>query len=444
GTANSHLKIRSPIAGHVINKYVLEGQYVDEGTPLYDIADLSTVWIQAEVYEDDMPFLPLDQSPSGVNDDVSVVATTRAFPNEPFRGKLAFVHPHVNEATRTVTVRCQLPNPDHKLRPGMTATVSIHVPARSLQRLVASTAGRNSASLSQAGVLAVPASAVIDTGSQTIVYRQTLPGVFEGVKVELGPKMSGPGDVVFYPLLSGLHPGDQLVTSGSFLVDAETRLNPAAGSIYFGGSGGSKSGPSSVTVRPSTPDDVDAKIAAALARLSPADRREAEAQKFCPVLKGSRLGAMGVPVKLVIDGRTVFVCCPSCRDDAIENAAETLAKVAALQGQSAASKPPAKALPTAKALPPSAGDAREAKIKASLASLPPHDRKLATAQRFCAVLETSRLGAMGPPVKLVLDGQSVFVCCEGCREEALENPQATLAKLKRRQQAAAGSAGKPQ
>lgn len=440
GTANSHLKIRSPIGGHVINKYVREGQYVDEGTPLYDIADLSTVWIQAQIYEDDMPFLPLDPPRESVGDQVSVVATTRAFPNEPFRGKLAFVYPHVDEATRTVTVRCQLPNPDHKLRPGMTATVGIHVPARSLQQLAANKTGGagGHASLSQAGVLAVPESAVIDTGSQTIVYRQTLPGVFEGVKVELGPKMSGPGDVIFYPLLAGLQPGDELVTSGSFLVDAETRLNPAAGSIYFGSSGGSKSGQSNVTVRPSTPDDADAKIAASLAKLPDADRREAEAQKFCPVLKGSRLGAMGVPVKLVIDGHSVFVCCPSCRDDATENPAETLAKVAALKGQSAAPKVPSGARP------PSANDKREAKIQAALARLPEADRRLATAQRFCAVLETSRLGSMGPPVKLVIDGQSVFLCCDGCREQALENPRATLAKLKRRQQDSAGSTGKPQ
>ena len=62
GKANTHLKIRSPISGHVIKKYIREGQYVDEGMPLYEIVDLSTVWIQAQVYEDDMSFLPLDQS----------------------------------------------------------------------------------------------------------------------------------------------------------------------------------------------------------------------------------------------------------------------------------------------------------------------------------------------------------------------------------------------
>jgi hypothetical protein len=220
------------------------------------------------------------------------------------------------------------------------------------------------------------------------------------------------------------------VTSGSFLVDAETRLNPAAGSIYFGGSGGGKSGQSSVTtVRPSTPEDPDAKITASLAALSDADRRDVEAQKFCPILQSNKLGSMGPPVKLSIEGQSVFLCCDGCKDSATENPAATLAKVAALKG-----KKPVEAAPSAKpstAPDPAAMDKKEAKIQAALAKLPEADRKLAETQKFCPVLETSRLGSMGIPIKLMLDGQLVFICCEGCREEALANPQATLAKVKR-------------
>ncbi len=135
GKANTHLKIRSPITGHVIKKYVREGQYVEEGSPLYDIADLSTVWIQAQVYEDDLEFLPIDQSHKQALDDgdrLPVVATTRGFADEPFYGTLAFVYPHVDEATRTVSVRFELKNPGHKLRPGSTATVTIKVPPQKL------------------------------------------------------------------------------------------------------------------------------------------------------------------------------------------------------------------------------------------------------------------------------------------------------------------------
>ena len=113
--------------------------------------------------------------------------------------------------------------------------------------------------LAEGRVLAVPETSVIDTGSQRIVYRQASPGVFEGVRVELGPRMSDTAGALYYPVLGGLSAGEVVVTCGSFLVDAETRLNPAAGSIYFGGSGGSQSGSSTVTtVRPSTPEDPDA------------------------------------------------------------------------------------------------------------------------------------------------------------------------------------------
>ena len=338
GKANTHLKIRSPIAGHVIEKYVVEGQYVDEGSPLYDLADLSSVWIQAQVYEDDFPFLPQAQAhkplPAESRDGMMVTATSRAFPNEPFLGTLAFIYPHVDEATRTVTIRCELKNPDHKLRPGTTATVTLEVPPRDLEMLQKSVADdpQRSENLDQGLVLAVPESAVIDTGSQRIVYRESAPNVFEGVKVELGPRMIGPDDAMFYPVLAGLAQGERVVAAGSFLVDAETRLNPAAGSIYFGGSGGSKSGGSSVTtVRPSTPEDPDAKLAASLAGLSADDRKLAEAQRFCAVENENLLGSMGKPVKLVIEGQAVFLCCAGCEDGAKADPKQTLAKVKELK-----------------------------------------------------------------------------------------------------------------
>jgi Cu(I)/Ag(I) efflux system membrane fusion protein len=439
GKANTHLKIRSPISGHVIEKYVVEGQYVGEGSPLYDVADLSTVWIQAQVYEDDFPFLPQAQShkplPAESRDGMMVTATSRAFPNEPFLGTLSFIYPHVDEATRTVTIRCELKNPEHKLRPGTTATVTLEVPPRDLEMLqrAAGDDPVRSENLEQGLVLAVPESAVIDTGSQRIVYRESAPNVFEGVKVELGPRMIGPDDAMFYPVLSGLAPGERVVAAGSFLVDAETRLNPAAGSIYFGGSGGSKSGGSSVTtIRPSTPEDPDAKLAAALAGLSAEDRALVDAQKFCPVLKNNRLGSMGPPVKLDVDGQPVFVCCEGCKDQALDDPPKTLAQVAKKRGappptaQDDAGKP-ASASPAA---PKPAKKDPDARIKAALAKLSPDDRKLAEEQRLCAVLEDSRLGSMGVPVKLMIDGETVFVCCAACKEDAQSNAKETLDKVK--------------
>src|SRR5262249_24221340 len=110
------------------------------------------------------------------------------------------------------------------------------------------------------------------------VYGQAAPDVFEGVAVELGPRLVVKGEpTAYYPVLRGLEAGDQVVTNGSFLIDAETRLNPAAGSVYFGGSAG-KGAPSGVAVRPSTPQDEDAlerKARPELAKLNAADRRGA-------------------------------------------------------------------------------------------------------------------------------------------------------------------------
>ena len=128
GKPVTHLTIRSPINGHVLKKAVREGQYVDEGGALFDVADLSTVWVQAQLYEDDIAFLPTgghDPKTGKPRFDLPVTATTRAFPGTPFTGTLSFLFPHVDAETRTLTVRFDVPNKDHELRPGMTATVTL-------------------------------------------------------------------------------------------------------------------------------------------------------------------------------------------------------------------------------------------------------------------------------------------------------------------------------
>jgi Cu(I)/Ag(I) efflux system membrane fusion protein len=425
GNANSHLRIRSPISGHVIKKYVREGQYVEEGSPLYDIADLSSVWIQAQIYEDDMVFLPVEQSHKPNADDptsLSVTATTRAFPGESFRGTLAFVYPHVDQQSRTVTVRIELKNPGHRLRPGMTATIALQIPPSHVPVLQTAAAMRPDGEkrLAEGRVLAIPESAVIDTGRQTIVYREALPGVFDGVLVTLGPKLTGPDNAIFFPVTSGLQPGDMIVASGSFLVDAETRLNPAAGSIYFGGSGsGAKGGSSVTTARPSTPENQDAKLLAVLKKLSPDDRRLVEQQKFCPILPKSRLGSMGTPIKLTLEGQPIFVCCAGCVKPAKDKPAETVIKAKARQ----------KFVPESKS--PVSNDEPDPKLRVELNKLTAEDRQLAIAQRWCPVMDDSRLGSMGVPVKVMIDGKPVFLCCEGCQEVAMEKPKETLVRVQK-------------
>src|SRR5712692_4755918 len=124
GKPVTHVKIRSPMHGHVIRKYAFEGDYVDEGARLYFVADLATVWIEAQFYENELAFLRMGQK---------VRATTPAFPNRVFEGRVSFIHPHLDQTTRTLTIRFDVENPGHELRPGMYATVQAEIPATVLE-----------------------------------------------------------------------------------------------------------------------------------------------------------------------------------------------------------------------------------------------------------------------------------------------------------------------
>jgi multidrug efflux pump subunit AcrA (membrane-fusion protein) len=318
GKPVTHLTIRSPIAGQVIRKYQVEGEYVEEGARLYDVADLSSVWIEAQVYEDEVAFL---------KEGMAANLTLRAFPGRTYSGaKLALVQPHLDAATRTVKVRFDMANPHHDLRPGMFAIAQVQVSATELTP-DSPDAGEKQKQSYQAGqVLAVPERAVIDTGSHKFVYREAEPDTYEGVEVELGPRCGG-----FYPVHNGLQAGDRVATTGSFLIDAETRLTGASG-MYFGASGGRAADhqSSTITARPSMTRDEDTKVRAGLAKLTLEDRRLAKAQGVCPVLN-TELGSMGVPIKVILNNLPVFVCCKGCVKKARADEQAVLDKVADLK-----------------------------------------------------------------------------------------------------------------
>jgi RND family efflux transporter MFP subunit len=408
GKPVTHATLRSPVHGHIIKKYRQEGEWVEESARIYDVVDLSKVWIEAQVYESDVPFLKVGRP---------VRATARTLPNKVFDGKLSFLHPHLDQATRTLRVRFDIDNPDHEsrpeisLRPGDYATVTIDIPAAELGQQFVSKDG---------GILAVPDTAVIFTGAQKIVFRQgDSPSVFDAVQVELGPLITGPNDTAFYPVLKGLQAGDIIVTVGSYLLDAETKVSGAAGSIYYGGTGaGSQSGPSTgASVRPSTPEDEDLKVSAGLAKLSTPDRKLAEAQRICPI-QGTRLGSMGTPLKLVLKGEAVFLCCKGCEKDALTEPEKTLRKVEELK--------------QAKGKPPTASSSsKETRVKAALAKLSDEDRKLVEAQKYCVIEQGNLLGSMGTPVKVVIQGKPVFLCCPSCEEEANAHPEQSLATVEK-------------
>ena len=144
----------------------------------------------------------------------------------------------------------------------------------------------------------------------------------------------------------------------------------------------------------------EAKMKAAMAKLPEADRSAAAAQRYCPMMDTVRLGAMGTPIKVSIDGKAVFLCCSGCKDEAVEHGKETVAKVEKLK-----------------------------KATAAVAKLSAADQPLAEAQLFCPIEEGSRLGSMGTPIKLMLEGKPVFLCCKGCEDGARENIKTTLAKV---------------
>ncbi len=163
--------------------------------------------------------------------------------------------------------------------------------------------------------------------------------------------------------------------------------------------------------RASDQGEVEAKkIAEALAKLPDADRSAAEAQRWCAVMDDNRLGSMGPPVKVTINGKAVFMCCAACKGKATANGPATLAKALELK-----------------------------KATAAMAKLGAEDRAAAEDQRFCAVMEKSRLGTMGVPVKLSVSGEPVFLCCKACTERAQADPKATLAKVAKLKKASEGS-----
>jgi membrane fusion protein, copper/silver efflux system len=334
GQPSKSILIRSPQDGQVMEKKIVAGASIEAKMTLFELADLSTVWVEAEVYEKDIAFLQPGQK---------VEAAVEAYPNRTFPGELAAIYPRVEAATRTNRIRVRLQNPNHELRPGMFAAVTINTPLESIEpyKTLAATAARITLVSSQGGAaaprqefLVVPDEAVVDTGAKKIVYVQRNEGVFEGVEVELGPRQDD-----FYPVLKGLSAGDRVAAAGGFLVDAETRLNPAAASTYFGASGSPQSGGGSAA--PVTQKQASAKPAQAKTPVSvmpseedlknidqmPAeDRAPAKVQAACPVT-GFALGSMGVPIKITLRDKTVYLCCKGCIGKAKRDPEGTLKKL---------------------------------------------------------------------------------------------------------------------
>lgn len=197
-----HVTIYSHGEGTVVERKVTQGQYVNAGETLLTLADLTEIWIKADVFEDQLPQIHPGQ-------DVSI--TAEALPNRTLHGQVQFIEPAANPQTRTVPVHVHLPNPGMRLMPGMFVNATF----------VSRAAGP---------AIVVPRSAVLDTGTRKLVYVAKPGGVFEAREIKVGT----PTEDVF-PVLSGLKTGDSVVLNGNFMIDSQAQLSSGMTGL-FGGS----------------------------------------------------------------------------------------------------------------------------------------------------------------------------------------------------------------
>ena len=325
GRPVDHLTIYAPMGGIVIHKKATEGMYVDTGTPIYTVADLSSLWVKLDAYESDLPWIRYGQE---------VEFTTEAYPGEVFKGRISFIDPFLNAKTRTVKLRVNVDNSEGKLKPEMFVRAIVRSKVAQGGRVMAAEmAGKWICPMHPAVVkteagscdicgmdlvtteslgyvvdtpketpLVIPASAPLVTGKRAVVYVQ-VPGAekptYEGREIMLGPRA---GD--YYIVKSGLAEGEIVVTNGNFKIDSALQIqakpsmmNPEGGAV------------------PSHHHGAETE-----ATLSTDQVAE---QTICPV--------MGLAINknlfTMYKGKKVYFCCPGCKLEFEKNPEKYLAKL---------------------------------------------------------------------------------------------------------------------
>jgi membrane fusion protein, copper/silver efflux system len=191
GQARRSLTLHAASAGFVTEKLVQAGQAVEAGMPLYRLADLSRVWVEADVYEQELRFVRVGQA---------ATVELAAYPGERFGGRVSYLYPEVRPDTRTARVRLELANPEGRVKPGMFATVTLDTPVG--ERAVT-----------------VPRDAVMHSGTHSMVFVEDEPGVYRMREVQVDADVAG-----WSRILSGLQAGERVVARANFILDAESRL----------------------------------------------------------------------------------------------------------------------------------------------------------------------------------------------------------------------------
>jgi len=195
GQAKKTLTLSSPFSGFVLEKMAYKGMSLMPGMALFRLADLSAVWLYADIYEYELPFIRLGQQ---------ATIQLSYLPGEAFSGKAIYIYPSLDPNTRTAKVRFEFPNSEGKLKPEMYGNVEIKIHLG--QRLV------------------VPESAIIDTGLRQMAIVDKGNGYFESREVKVGAKVEN-----YYEVISGLKAGERVVTSANFLIDSESKFKEAVG-----------------------------------------------------------------------------------------------------------------------------------------------------------------------------------------------------------------------
>ena len=190
GKPTIRLPIYSPYSGVVIEKMVQQGQYVNAGEVLFNIADLSSIWVEVEIYENEFPYVHVGEQ---------IEIRSQSFPQNSFNGRISFIYPFLDPKTRTLKARVEIANPDIKLKPDMFVNAIIKQPLDSS--------------------IVVPVTAVMDTGKRQVVWVESAPGSFESREVRVGLRSN---DKI--QILSGLNHGDKVAVSGGYLIDSESQL----------------------------------------------------------------------------------------------------------------------------------------------------------------------------------------------------------------------------
>jgi RND family efflux transporter MFP subunit len=190
GQVRKTLTISAPATGYIMEKMVTEGTMVTPAMTLLKLADLSRVWVEASVYEYELPTIAVAQRAK---------LTLQAHPGTAFWGRVNYVYPTVESMTRSVKARLEFANPRLALKPGMYGDVEILVPT--------------------SDQLAIPEQALLDTGARKLVFVEQTEGIYVPREVTLGPRAEG-----YYPVLSGLREGELVVSSPNFLLDSESKL----------------------------------------------------------------------------------------------------------------------------------------------------------------------------------------------------------------------------